>query len=95
MKFNEAPVFYWLYTLLIVAGGALVLLIPEPAATGQDRSVVAGAERRRASLCADFHAAAHQQEGTDGRIREHADCSTWWRGYHHSCDNIIFGRGRR
>jgi NRAMP (natural resistance-associated macrophage protein)-like metal ion transporter len=27
MKFGEAPVFYWLYTLLIVAGGA-VLLIP-------------------------------------------------------------------
>jgi Mn2+/Fe2+ NRAMP family transporter len=26
-KFSEAPVFYWLYTLLIVAGGA-VLLIP-------------------------------------------------------------------
>ena len=26
-KFGEAPVFYWLYTLLIVAGGA-VLLIP-------------------------------------------------------------------
>ena len=28
MKFGEAPVFYWLYTLLIVAGGALVLVIP-------------------------------------------------------------------
>ena len=28
MKFGEAPVFYWLYTLLIIAGGALVLLIP-------------------------------------------------------------------
>ncbi len=27
-KFSEAPVFYWLYTLLIVAGGAFVLLIP-------------------------------------------------------------------
>src|SRR6202167_1537624 len=27
-KFGEAPVFYWLYTLLIVAGGALVLMIP-------------------------------------------------------------------
>jgi Mn2+/Fe2+ NRAMP family transporter len=29
MKFGEAPMFYWLYTLLIVAGGAVVLLIPE------------------------------------------------------------------
>jgi len=28
-KFGEAPFFYWLYTLLIAAGGALVLLIPE------------------------------------------------------------------
>ena len=27
-KFSEAPFFYWLYTLLIVAGGILVLLIP-------------------------------------------------------------------
>ena len=25
-KFREAPVFYWLYTLLIVAGGALILI---------------------------------------------------------------------
>jgi NRAMP (natural resistance-associated macrophage protein)-like metal ion transporter len=26
MKFSEAPVFYWLYTLLIIAGGAVVLI---------------------------------------------------------------------
>src|SRR5437879_12687953 len=26
LKFGEAPVFYWLYTLLIAAGGAVVLL---------------------------------------------------------------------
>jgi Mn2+/Fe2+ NRAMP family transporter len=30
MKFGDAPFFYWLYTLLIVAGGILVLLIPGP-----------------------------------------------------------------
>jgi Mn2+/Fe2+ NRAMP family transporter len=29
MKFSEAPFFYWLYTLLIAAGGVLVLLIPQ------------------------------------------------------------------
>lgn len=29
MKFSEAPFFYWLYTLLIAAGGALVLIIPQ------------------------------------------------------------------
>jgi NRAMP (natural resistance-associated macrophage protein)-like metal ion transporter len=29
LKFGEAPVFYWLYTLLIVAGGALVLVIQQ------------------------------------------------------------------
>ena len=28
LKFGEAPVFYWLYTLLIAAGAALVLIIP-------------------------------------------------------------------
>jgi Mn2+/Fe2+ NRAMP family transporter len=27
LKFGEAPFFYWLYTLLIIAGGALVLII--------------------------------------------------------------------
>ena len=26
MKFNEAPVFYWLYTLLLIAGGGVILL---------------------------------------------------------------------
>src|SRR5579872_5897807 len=29
MKFGEAPAFYWLYTLLIVAGAVLEMLIPE------------------------------------------------------------------
>jgi NRAMP (natural resistance-associated macrophage protein)-like metal ion transporter len=29
LKFSEAPFFYWLYTLLIAAGGAFVLLIPQ------------------------------------------------------------------
>ena len=29
LKFSEAPFFYWLYTLLIAAGGALVLIIPQ------------------------------------------------------------------
>ena len=28
MRFSEAPFFYWLYTFLIIAGGALVLVIP-------------------------------------------------------------------
>jgi Mn2+/Fe2+ NRAMP family transporter len=29
LKFGQAPMFYWLYTLLIAAGGALVMLIPQ------------------------------------------------------------------
>jgi len=29
-KFREAPAFYWLYTLLIVAGGGIVLLPNAP-----------------------------------------------------------------
>ena len=29
MKFSQAPFFYWLYTVLIAAGGAIVLLIPQ------------------------------------------------------------------
>jgi len=33
-KFSDAPFFYWLYTLLIAAGGILVLLIPAPQLVG-------------------------------------------------------------
>ncbi|HTJ30337.1 MAG TPA: divalent metal cation transporter, partial [Acidobacteriaceae bacterium] len=28
-SFKEAPFFYWLYTMLIVGGGATVLVLPE------------------------------------------------------------------
>ena len=28
-SFKEAPTFYWLYTLLIVGGGATVLMLPD------------------------------------------------------------------
>ncbi len=57
-KFREAPFFYWLYTVLIVAGAG-VILIPEPA-PDQDHRAVAGGERHRAAVRAGLHAAAHQ-----------------------------------
>ena len=66
-KFGEAPFFYWLYTLLIVAGGILVLSDSRSAA-GQDRSLVTGFERSCTAVCVDLHAAADQQERTDGRV---------------------------
>ena len=54
-KFSEAPFFYWLYTALIVAGGA-VILIPRDSA-GEDHRVFASGQRRGVALRADFHAA--------------------------------------
>ncbi len=61
MKFGEAPVFYWLYTALIVAGGA-VILVPEPAAC-ENYDSVPGRQWHGIAICADLHAASHQQEG--------------------------------
>ena len=70
-KFSEAPVFYWLYTMLIVAGAGVH---PDSrAAAGQNRHPVPGGERRRASFRAGLHAAAGQQERTDGRVRQLVD----------------------
>ena len=67
-KFSEAPVFYWLYTALIVAGGSRS---PDTRASpDQDRAILASGQRRGVALRADFHVAADQQERTDGRIRK-------------------------
>ena len=56
MKFSEAPFFYWLYTFLIIAGGALVLL-DSGSAADRDRFVVPGAKRNRAAVRPDLHVA--------------------------------------
>ena len=73
-KFSEAPVFYWLYTALIAAGAAVILIPGLPLVKITVFSqVVNGAVL---ALCADFHVAADQQEGTDGRVREQDAPST-------------------
>ena len=69
-KFSEAPAFYWLYTILIAAGAAVVI-DPRPSAD-QDRRLLAGGEWRRSAVRADLHVAAHQQKRADGRIRQQA-----------------------
>ena len=61
-RFSEAPVFYWLYTLLI-AVGAGVVLVPRLAVAESD-SVLAGDERRAASFRPGLHADAGQSQGT-------------------------------
>ena len=63
-KFGEAPVFYWLYTALIVAGGVVVLIPGLPLVKIAVLSQVR--QWRGAALCADLHAAAYQQERIDG-----------------------------
>ena len=77
-KFGEAPVFYWLYTLLIVAGGAVVLMPEHPLVKIVVLSQVVNGVVLPFVL--DLHAVADQQERIDGRVREHAACSTWWHG---------------
>ena len=67
-RFREAPIFYWLYTLLIVIGAGVVLIPKFPA--GADDSALAGAQRHAAAVRADLHDPADQQDGADGRVDE-------------------------
>ena len=69
-SFSEAPVFYWLYTLLIVGGAAVVLLPNFPIVEMSILSQVLNG-----LLCASshhLHAAAHQPEGPDGQPPQQA-----------------------
>ena len=70
-KFHEAPAFYWLYTLLIVAGAG-VLLVPTLPARRHD-AALAGGQRHHAAVRPRVHAAADQRPGADGRPRQHPD----------------------
>ena len=67
-KFSEAPVFYWLYTVLIAAGAGVILFPNLPlvkiSILSQVVNGVAVPPR------ADFHAAAGEQERVDGRVCE-------------------------
>ena len=69
-RMREAPVFYLLYTLLIVVGAGVVLIPGFPLV--QDDSALAGAERRAAAVRADLHDPADQQAGPDGRVGQPA-----------------------
>ncbi len=68
-NFKEAPFFYWLYTLLI-AGGALTVLLLARRATDQRRHPLPGAQRRSAARGHHPHAAAHQPQRPDGQAQE-------------------------
>ena len=67
-KFHEAPVFYWLYTLLIVFGAGVLLVprLPLVYVIG----ALAGRQRRRSAVRADLHAAADERPRADGRAHE-------------------------
>ncbi len=64
-KFHEAPVFYWLYTLLIVAGAGV--LLDSRTAARLRLGAVAGRQRRGAALHPDLHAPADERPRADGR----------------------------
>ena len=67
--FKDAPVFYWLYTLL-VAGGRVRRSVRSQRQTDQHGHPVAGVERRAAAPGDRLHAAADQSQGPDGRSRK-------------------------
>ena len=64
-KFHEAPVFYWLYTLLIVLGAGVLLVPHSRSCTSSVLSQVVNGDR--AAVRADLHAAADQRSRADGR----------------------------
>ena len=78
-SFKEAPFFYWLYTLLIAGGAVTVLVLPD-AQLINVAILVAGAERRAAAGGDHSDAAADQPQRPDGRAQELAGCGTWLRG---------------
>ena len=67
-KFGEAKVFYWLYTLLLIAGGGVILLPNIPLVKIIILSQVVNGIVLPFVL--DLHAAAGQQERVDGQVRE-------------------------
>ena len=67
-NFRQAPFFYWLYTLLIVAGAAVVLIPNFPLVTMTILSQVLNGVLLPFVLY--LHAEADQQEGADGQVHE-------------------------
>ena len=77
-RLREAPIFYFLYTLLIVIGAGVVLMPALPA--GEDDPALAGAQRRAAAVRPDLHDPADEQARPDGRMGQPAVGSTWCPG---------------
>ena len=67
-RFSEAPIFYWLYTLLIL-GGAAFVLIPGFALV-EIYSFLAGSQRSAASLCVGLHVASGKPAKIDGYFQK-------------------------
>ena len=70
-KFREAPVFYWLYTILIVVGGGIVLLPNAPL-----WKILIFSQVGNGDLAADrddIHFAAGEPEGFDGGVYEYGN----------------------
>ena len=77
-KFSDAPIFYWLYTILIVGGRRAD---PDSArAAVENPGAFAGRQWHLAAHRADLHDPADQPAGPDGRSGEWAAPSTWSRG---------------
>ena len=88
-SFQEAPFFYWLYTLLIV-GGACDGSGAAGCATDQLRHSVAGAERGAAAGGDHSDADADQPERPDGRAQELSplECDCVEHQHHRDRDDV-------
>ena len=73
-KFSEAPVFYWLYTILIVAGAGVILIPDLPLVKISVFSQVVNGVV--VPLDPGLDAASGQQEGPDGGFRQFSRLST-------------------
>ena len=67
-RFSEAPIFYWLYTLLIVCGAGFVL-IPRIAAV-EGIAVFAGRQWSAAAVRAVLHADADQPQAHHAGVHQ-------------------------
>jgi len=84
-NFKEAPLFYWLYTLLI-AGGAIDRAGAAGFEADQLRDLSPGTERRAVAGGDYPDAAAHQPHRSDGRTQKLAAHGIGLRGNVRDCD---------
>lgn len=76
-RFREAPVFYWLYTALIIIGGDH---LDSTRSASEAGGALTSVERSPTAICARVHAASGEQARTDGSSHQLSPFTMWWLG---------------